>query len=97
MTPASKQQIAQAMRLDVRANSVTHRLQFAKALSIMLRLRAQNKSVQYPISHRDQRQFRSAPRSVSEMSPSCARALSSWQLAAPRRRGAAAVVRDCSS
>jgi hypothetical protein len=32
MTPASKQQVAQAMRLDVRANSVTHRLQFAKAL-----------------------------------------------------------------
>jgi ribonuclease D len=99
MTPASKQQIAQAMRLDVRANSVTHRLQFAKVLAIMPRLQAHNKSVQYPISDRDHRQFRSTSRSVSERSPSCARALISWQLAAARRRGAAAgaVVRDCSS
>src|SRR6476646_727107 len=34
-TPASKQQITHATRFDVRASSVTYRLQFARVLSIM--------------------------------------------------------------
>jgi hypothetical protein len=52
MTPASKQQIAHAMSFDVRASSVTHRLQFAKGLSMMCRLQAQiNRfDIQFPIA-----------------------------------------------